>query len=99
MKKSICLFAGILLFIAAISYGQTKVPDNIVITKADLTKVSTSIPASSIGEPVGLVKLYEPRWVEATDGSPAYAVVEGSIFPVDPIRNMLMDLPKKHHLM
>jgi hypothetical protein len=84
MKKSISIFTGLLLFIAAISHSQTKVPDNIVITKADLTKVSTSIPASSIGEPVGSVKLYEPRWVEATDGAPAYAVVEGSIFPVDP---------------
>lgn len=54
------------------------------ITKSDLVKVGTSIEASAIGEPVGSVKLYEPRWVEATDNTPAYAVVEGSIFPVDP---------------
>ena len=84
MKKSIYLFAGLLLLIATISYGQTKVPDNTVITKADLSKAGTAIPAASIGEPVGSVKLYEPRWIEATDAMPAYAVVEGSIFPVDP---------------
>jgi hypothetical protein len=29
------------------------------------------------------VKLYEPRWIDATDDTPAYCVVEGSIFPVD----------------
>ena len=84
MKKSIYFIAGLFFLVASTTYGQTKVPANIVITKADLVKVSTSIPASSIGEPVGSVKLYEPRWIEATDNTPAYGVVEGSIFPVDP---------------
>ncbi len=66
------------------AFGQTKAPGNVVITKADLAKAGTSIPVTSIGEPVGSVKLYEPRWIEATDATPAHGVVEGSIFPVDP---------------
>jgi feruloyl esterase len=52
--------------------------------QTDLIKAGTSIPVSSIGEPVGSVKLYKPHWIEATDATPAYGVVEGSIFPVDP---------------
>ncbi|HLP17737.1 MAG TPA: tannase/feruloyl esterase family alpha/beta hydrolase, partial [Bacteroidota bacterium] len=47
-------------------------------------KAGTVIPASMIGEPVGSVRLYEPRWIEATPATQAYAVVEGSILPVDP---------------
>jgi pimeloyl-ACP methyl ester carboxylesterase len=56
-----------------------------IITAADVTaeKVGTSIPISAIGEPVNGVKLSAPRWVEAGKG-PAYAVVEGSLLPVDP---------------
>ncbi len=72
------LLAGIVVFC------QTKIPADIVITKADLMKAGTSIPVSFIGEPIGSVKLYEPRWIESTDASPSYGVVEGSIFPVDP---------------
>lgn len=55
-----------------------------VITKADIEKIGTSIPVSSIGEPVGSIKLYTPKWVEATDKNSAYAVVEGSVLSVDP---------------
>ena len=84
MRKSFCFVIVLFLLAVAESFGQAKVLDNIVVTKADLLKVGESIPASSIGEPVGSVKLYEPRWIEATDATPAYGVVEGSIFPVDP---------------
>jgi hypothetical protein len=84
MKKTFFFFVAVLLYAGSIALGQTKVPSDIVITKDDLAKVGTSISASSIGEPVGSVKLYEPRWIEATETSPAYGVVEGSIFPVDP---------------
>ncbi|HLP16240.1 MAG TPA: tannase/feruloyl esterase family alpha/beta hydrolase, partial [Bacteroidota bacterium] len=66
------------------TYGQTSNPRDIVITKADIAKAGTVIPASMIGEPVGSVRLYEPRWIEATPATQAYAVVEGSILPVDP---------------
>lgn len=84
MKKS--LFSTLVLFVLActLSVGQTKVLPEISITKADMAKAGTSIPVSLIGEPVGSVKLYEPRWVEATETTPAFGVVEGSIFPVDP---------------
>jgi len=84
MKKSFCFIVTLFLLAGAVTFGQTKVPSDIVITKADITKAGTSIPASAIGEPVGSVKLYEPRWIEATESTPAFAVVEGSIFPVDP---------------
>jgi hypothetical protein len=83
MKKLFCFVVALFLLAGELTFGQTKVINNIVITKADLIKVGTSIPASSIGEPVASVKLYEPRWVEATESTPAYGVVEGSIFPVD----------------
>lgn len=56
----------------------------VVITKSDIEKAGTSIPSSAIGEPVSSVKLYPPRWIEANESAPAYAVVEGSVFPVDP---------------
>jgi len=84
MKKSLCFIVTLFLLAGTASFGQTKIPTDIAITKADMAKAGTSIPASSIGEPVGSVKLYEPRWIEATDDTPAYGVVEGSIFPVDP---------------
>jgi feruloyl esterase len=84
MKKKIYLIASMLLLAAIASYSQAKDVADIIITKADLVKAGTSIPVSLIGEPVGSIKLYEPRWVEATDDTPAYGVVEGSIFPVDP---------------
>ena len=84
MKRSICSFATIYFLAGAVIFCQSKVPADIVITKADLIKAGTSIPVSSLGEPVGSVKLYEPRWIETTDATPAYGVVEGSIFSVDP---------------
>ena len=81
MIKSLTL-PGVLFFllISGSLFGQA----NIVISKADIEKAGRSIPASAIGEPVGSVVLYEPRWVEATGTTPAYGIVEGSIMPVDP---------------
>ncbi len=84
MKKIFCFVVALLLFTCYLSFGQTKVLAIITISKADLAKAGEFILASTIGEPVGSVKLYEPRWIEATDATPAYGVVEGSIFPVDP---------------
>jgi feruloyl esterase len=83
MKKSLCFITALFLLASSANFAQTKVPANLVITKTDLSKAGESIPASAIGEPVGSVKLYEPRWIEATEATPAYGVVEGSIFPVD----------------
>jgi hypothetical protein len=83
MKRLFSFIVTIHVITGAVAVGQTPAA-NIVISKADIEKAGTSIPASAIGEPVSSVKLYAPRWVEATDGTPAYAVVEGSIFPVDP---------------
>jgi hypothetical protein len=83
MLKPIALFSTIFLFSTNFLLAQTN-SSNIVITKTDIEKAGISIPASAIGEPVGSVKLYAPRWVEATATIPAYGVVEGSIMPVDP---------------
>src|SRR5574344_2077988 len=83
MKNKFAFF-GLLIVLSGFANAQTKTLSNCTITKEDLTKVGTDIPASAIGEPVGSVKLYEPRWIEGNETTPAYAVVEGSIFPVDP---------------
>ena len=84
MKKSFIVLTVLFFLIDSIAFSQSKAIENISIAKSDITKVGTSIPASSIGEPVSSIKLYEPRWIEATNDTPAYCVVEGSIFPVDP---------------
>lgn len=63
---------------------QVNAPSEVIITRTDIEKAGTSIPVTAIGEPVSSVILYPPRWIEATEYTPAYAVVEGSIFPVDP---------------
>jgi feruloyl esterase len=84
MKRILFLITVTLILAEVVVAGQDFSSKNIVITKTNIEKAGTSIPVSAIGEPVGSVKLYDPRWVEATDATPAYAVVEGSIFPVDP---------------
>src|ERR1035437_10228644 len=83
MRRLCFLITATLILAEGIVAGQDFSSQNIVITKTDIEKAGTSIPVSAIGEPVGSVKLYDPRWVEATDATPAYAIVEGSIFPVD----------------
>jgi len=84
MKRfSLFIITAMILAESAAS-GQGAAFTNKVITEADLEKAGTSIPASAIGEPVSSVKLYAPRWIEPTGTTPAYGVVEGSIFPVDP---------------
>ena len=84
MKRLFFLISATMILADLVATGQDSSSKNIVINKTDIEKAGTSIPVSAIGEPVGSVKLYVPRWVEATDATPAYAVVEGSIFPVDP---------------
>ncbi len=55
------------------------------ITEADCTasKLGTTIPISSIGEPVSGVTLSEPRWTTAADDHPAFCSIDGSMAPVD----------------
>lgn len=84
MKKFIILIIATLILAETAAAGQDSYYKNIVITKTDIERAGTSIPVTSIGEPVGSVKLYVPRWVEATEATPAYAIVEGTILPVDP---------------
>ncbi len=71
------------------------------ITEADCTagKLGTTIPISSIGEPVASVIVSAPTWTAATGDVPAYCSVEGSMAPIDtsatakPI-NFLVVLPE-----
>jgi feruloyl esterase len=84
MRKSFCFVVALVFFTGSLSFGQVEISENITISEADIIKAGESVPASKIGEPVGSVKLYEPRWIKATEAAPAYGVVEGSIFPVDP---------------
>jgi hypothetical protein len=82
MKRFFYLLA--IFLIAATTVFAQNTSNEKLITKADLDKIGSSIPAASIGEPVGSVKLYAPRWIEAVGETAAYGVVEGSIMPVDP---------------
>ena len=83
MKRLLSFIVTALVFTTADAVGQI-LTANVIISKADIERAGLSIPASAIGEPVSSVKLYAPLWKEATDATPAYGVVEGSIFPVDP---------------
>src|SRR5512145_55501 len=84
MKKVSYLFVILLLLIKVDVSGQNGSAKETLITKAELDKAGSSIPVNSIGEPVGSVKLYPPRWIEASGDNQAYGVIEGSIMPVDP---------------
>src|SRR4051812_19792209 len=83
IKSTTILKAFFCLLISSSVFGQANT-GNINIIKEALEKVGRSIPASAIGEPVGSVVLYEPKWVDATATMPAYGTIEGSIMPVDP---------------
>ncbi len=84
MNKLFSFVTAILLLVGLLACRQVEDASNVNITRTDIEKAGTSIPASAIGEPVGSVRLYPPRWVDSTETSPAYGIVEGSIFPVDP---------------
>jgi hypothetical protein len=84
MTRPINILSVLFLFLISGSLFGQITTGNIVISKADIEKAGRSIPASAIGEPVGSVVLYEPRWVDATATTSAHGIVEGSIMPVDP---------------
>lgn len=86
------------LLTGCVAQHQNNTNPEISITAGDITKVGTSIPITDIGEPVSSVKLYAPRWVKADETTPAHAIVEGSIMPVDPAGwpiNFRVLLPEK----
>jgi hypothetical protein len=84
MSKIITPIVTLSLLISSVCYSQDRNDSQITIHPNDTAKVGTSVPASEIGEPVGSVKLYCPRWVGANESTPAYMVMEGYIMPVDP---------------
>jgi hypothetical protein len=75
---------------ATVSAGQTSgsgLPspgENKVVTEADCTaaKLGSPIAISAIGEPVSAVTLSAPVWTNATNSTPAYCSVNGSMEPV-----------------
>ena len=83
MRKIITTIVAISLLMGCAGSRQNNTDPEITIAPDDMNKVGTSISESEIGEPVGSVKLYSPYWVEADESTPAHAVVEGSIMPVD----------------
>lgn len=50
-------------------------------------KLGTTIPTSSIGEPVAGVTLAAPRWVEAAANAPSYCSIDGAMSPTDTTPN------------
>lgn len=72
--------------LAAASQPTAAAPQTALLTAGTVTteRVGTSIPVSSIGEPVSAVTLSAPRWVEATADLPAHAIIDGSMAPIDP---------------
>ncbi len=83
MHRILALLA-ISTLVACATYRQTQSDTEINIQETDLSKIGSEIPVGEIHEPVGSVTLYTPRWVETTESTPGHAIVEGSIFPVDP---------------
>jgi feruloyl esterase len=59
--------------------------DGVTITENDCTpaKAGTSIPTSSIGEPVSAVTINAPRWVAGTGNAAAHCSIDGSMAPID----------------
>jgi hypothetical protein len=55
------------------------------IAESDCTTATlgSSIPPSSIGEPVSSVTLSAPRWLQAASNAPAHCAIDGSMAPVD----------------
>jgi feruloyl esterase len=55
------------------------------ITQAACTaaQLGAPIPVAAIGEPVSGVSLAEPRWMAATDSSPAHCSIDGALLPID----------------
>ena len=84
MRKIFTVIGTLSLLVGCVSSPPNGTDREITIAPDEMNSAGTSIPASEIGEPVGSVKLYSPRWVEADESTPAHAVVEGSILPVDP---------------
>ncbi len=84
MKRLFIVLISLCVLAIEVDALQISSSINKSITRSDIEKAGSLIPVSAIGEPVGSVKLYPPRWIEATDAGPAYGVIEGSIFPVDP---------------
>jgi hypothetical protein len=94
MKIAAGFALAILAAFGAQAYSQAKssgapktasIATNKIITEAECTatRLGTSIPIASIGEPVSAVTLSAPQWHAETNTNPAYCSIEGSMAPVD----------------
>ena len=61
-------------------------PANKVVSEAECSaaRVGDSIPVAVIGEPVSGVTLEAPVWNAATDNTPAFCSVDGTMAPIEP---------------
>jgi feruloyl esterase len=95
-RTLLCVAAGCLLLSpirspraqTAVQPSESALPDigpARSISQSDCTaeKLGTSIPTSSIGEPVSSVTLSAPVWTPATDSPVAYCSIEGALAPVN----------------
>lgn len=85
VKSKVFIMAGLILcFINTVAISGPLSDQNTVITEMDCRaeKLRSSIPVSAFGEPVAGVDLKSPVWTKATDSSPGYCTVDGSMAPV-----------------
>ena len=63
--------------------AELRASATIGVSECTASRLGTSIPAKSIGEPVRAVALSEPRWIEASGSTPGYCSIDGAMAPVD----------------
>ena len=89
---ALAAFAAVLILVGWLKALSPQAPGpqgTHTISAEDCTsgRLGTSIPISSIGEPVAGVTLAAPRWVAATGNAPAYCSIDGAMAPTDTSSN------------
>ena len=89
---ALAVFAVILILaggLKAVSSQVSGQQGSHTISLEDCTSVrlGTSIPISSIGEPVAGATLAAPRWVAAAGNAPSYCSIDGAMSPTDTSAN------------
>jgi len=75
----LAVLATVLLSVVA----RSQSPKTISAEDCTSQQLGTTIPVSSIGEPVAGVTLAAPRWVASTGNAPAYCSIDGAMAPTD----------------
>src|SRR5436190_14829423 len=77
------IFATALMGLSSQTPSAVRTPRVVSADDCTASQLGTTIPVSSIGEPVAGVTLAAPRWVAATGNAPAYCSVDGVMAPTD----------------